>query len=83
MENEDNIEEINLKEDNNECLVNECFVNDGIDSDVLSENSSIELPRHKNHQLRRQSTSLLGHIFNFNSNSENNLEDQEDVYDKV
>ena len=83
LENEDNIEEINLKEDNNECLVNECFVNDGIDSDVLSENSSIELPRHKNHQLRRQSTSLLGHIFNFNSNSENNLEDQEDVYDKV
>ena len=56
--------------------------NDGLDSDVLSENSSTELPKHK-HQLRRQSTSLLGHIFSFNSNSESNLEDQEDVYDKV
>ena len=73
LENEDNIEEINLKEEDN----------DGLDSDVLSENSSTELPKHKNHPLRRQSTSLLGHIFSFNSNSESNLEDQEDVYDKV
>ena len=66
------IEEVDLKDE----------VNNGVDSDVISDSSSAQALHDEDN--RHQSKFIgFGHLFNFNSNSQNNLESDSDVYDKV